>query len=331
MNYMNNNKQNRSINVLVTGVGAIIGYGIIKSLRESGLSVHIIGMDIYTDAVGQHWCDEFIQAKYAVDPDYIQFLLDVIHTRKIDIVFFGTEQEIYRADKARNELGEEVQKLVLNRSEVLTLSKDKWATREFLLANGLGDMAIPSVIEGEYDCIAVAFGPEFLLKPRTSYASKGIAKVSDAETFHFHKKRMGQNFMAQKLVGDAEHEYTVGTFCLGDGTYSSLIALKRKLSQEGATAKAEVFHDPLLIEAVNRLCMALSPIGPTNFQFRLDGEHYLLLEVNPRISSSTSIRAAFGYNEAKMCVHYFLDHKVIVPVVRFGKAIRFIDEVLTYD
>lgn len=27
-------------------------------------------------------------------------------------------------------------------------------------------------------------------------------------------------------------------------------------------------------------------------------------EINPRISSSTSIRAAFGYNEAEMCVSY---------------------------
>ena len=39
------------VNVLVTGIGAIIGYGIIKSLRVSGLNVNIVGMDIYRDAV----------------------------------------------------------------------------------------------------------------------------------------------------------------------------------------------------------------------------------------------------------------------------------------
>lgn len=329
MNCMCDDENSRPIHVLVTGVGAIIGYGIIKSLRKSGLPVHIVGMDIYADAVGQHWCDEFLQARLAADPHYITFLLDVIHSRRIDLVFFGTEQEIYRADSARNELGGELRKLVLNRPEILALSKDKWATREFLLTHGLEDMAIPSVIKGEYDRIAEAFGPEFLLKPRSSYASKGIVKVTDAEAFAFYKKRMGRNFMAQKLVGDAAHEYTVAAFCLGDGTYSGQIAMRRVLSQEGATAKAEVVHDPQLAEDVDRLCRALRPVGPTNFQFRCDGGRYLLLEVNPRISSATSIRTAFGYNEALMCVRYFLENRVTAPVLRDGRATRFIDEVIT--
>ena len=64
------NSNDKPIHALVTGVGAIIGYGIIKSLRQSGLPIYIVGMDIYEDAVGQHWCDKFIQAKYAIDPNY---------------------------------------------------------------------------------------------------------------------------------------------------------------------------------------------------------------------------------------------------------------------
>lgn len=318
----------KQINVLVTGVGAIIGYGVIKSLRKSNLSVHIVGMDIYADAVGQHWCDEFIQAKYASDPSYIQFLLNIIHSRNIDIVFFGTEQEIYKCDKNRDELGEDIKKLVINRSDILALSKDKWLTYQFLLENGLADVAISSVIDGDYDTISEKFGSSFLLKPRNSYASKGIVKVSDAEEFSFYKKRMGQSFMAQKFVGDVDHEYTVGVFGLGDGTYSSIIAFRRVLSQEGATAKAEVFEDQELTKAVNSICFVLKPIGPTNLQFRFSDGHFLLLEVNPRISSSTSIRTLFGYNEAEMCVQYFLNNKILQPVVKYGRAVRYIDEVV---
>lgn len=321
----------RTVRVLVTGVGAIIGYGVIKSLRESGLSVYIVGMDIYEDAVGQHWCDAFVQAKYAVDPEYIPFLRNVIREHKIDIVFFGTEQEIYRVDGEREALGEDMGKLVVNRSEILALSRDKWLTREYLLEHGLADMAIPSVIEGSYEQIAKEFGASFLMKPRSSYASKGIVTVSDAETFDFYKKRMGSNFMAQKLIGDVEHEYTVGVFGLGDGTYSGEIALRRKLSQEGATAKAEVIADEKLSDCVRRLCASLKPVGPTNMQFRLHEGHYFLLEVNPRISSSTSIRTAFGYNEALLCVEYFLNGKIVSPEVKKGRAVRFIDEVVVLE
>ena len=46
------------INVLVTGVGAIIGYGIINSLKmQNEYPIRIVGMDIYDDAYGQFLCD----------------------------------------------------------------------------------------------------------------------------------------------------------------------------------------------------------------------------------------------------------------------------------
>ena len=131
------------VRVLVTGVGAIIGYGIIKSFRELDETVYIVGMDIYEDAVGQYWCDKFIRAKYAIDPEYIDFIREVIRENKIDLVFFGTEQEIYRVNSEREKFGEEISKFVLNRSEVLELSKDKWSTREFLIEQGLGNKEFP--------------------------------------------------------------------------------------------------------------------------------------------------------------------------------------------
>lgn len=322
---------NRVINVLVTGVGAVIGYGIIKSLRKSGLRIHITGIDVYPDAVGQHWCDKFIQAKYAADQDYIQFLKGIIAKESIDIVFFGTEQEIYRCADSCGEFGGDYKKLVINKDNILKLSKDKWATREFLIQNDLEEYAIPSVIQGEYDNIAQAWGKEFLLKPRFSYASKGIHKVDNKDDFDFYKLKMGSNFMAQKLIGDAEHEYTVGVFGLGDGTYSGRISLKRKLSQEGATAKAIFYEDEDIKNAIDKLCMAFKPVGPANFQFRSEGGHYYLLEINPRISSSTSIRTAMNYNEAEMCINYFLFGNVVCPQVKRGHAIRFIDEVVILD
>lgn len=45
--------KNRKYNILVTGIGAIIGYGIIKSLRNSKYDCNIIGIDIFNDAIGQ--------------------------------------------------------------------------------------------------------------------------------------------------------------------------------------------------------------------------------------------------------------------------------------
>ena len=54
----------KQYNILVTGVGAIIGYGIIESLKLSNLNCKIIGTDIYEENYGKYICDEFIQVPY---------------------------------------------------------------------------------------------------------------------------------------------------------------------------------------------------------------------------------------------------------------------------
>lgn len=318
------------VTAIVTGVGAIIGYGIIKNLRKSGVDVCIIGTDIYDDAVGQHWCDSFVQAPYAVSEDYIPFLLNLIEGQQADIVFFGTEQEIYKCAQCEDELGAAYRKLVINRSDILELAHDKWKMQQRLKSEGLGDLVIPSVIEGDYAAISALWGPMFLLKPRTSYASKGIHIVRNAKEFDFYRESMGEGFMAQQLIGDDEHEYTVGVFGLGDGSHAGMIQMQRKLSQEGSTAKASTLADVQLEEAVNRICHVLKPVGPTNMQFRYHDGGYKLLEVNPRISSSTSIRAAFGYNEARMSIDFLLMGCVVVPELRSGSAQRFIDDYVSY-
>ena len=70
--------------------------------------------------------------------------------------------------------------------------------------------------------------------------------------------------MAQKLIGDAQHEYTVGIFAYDDGTYSKMICLRRRLSQEGATAKATVVHDEKLENTVMDILKVFKAKGPTN-------------------------------------------------------------------
>lgn len=310
-------------NVLVTGIGAIIGYGLINSLRASKYDVYIVGMDIYEDAYGQHICDEFIQAIPAADPKYPMFLKNIIKEKSIDLVMFGTEQEIHRMIKARDVMAEDYEKLVINNEKIVTLSKDKWHTHQFLLESGF--KAIPTYIEGTFESLSNELGLPFLLKPRRSYASKGIEKIHDEEEFDFFRKRVADQFMVQKIIGDVEHEYTVATFGFGDGECIKPIILKRKLSQEGATAKAEVMDSIEMEELIYRMVEILKPVGPTNFQFRYHDGEYLLLETNPRISSSTSLRTAFGYNEAEMCIEFFVEHQRPQNVeIKKGTAVRYI-------
>jgi carbamoyl-phosphate synthase large subunit len=138
--------------------------------------------------------------------------------------------------------------------------------------------------------------------------------------------------IVQPYIGDDGHEYTVSVFGDGLGNFTAGIALRRQLSLEGFTSLAEVAPMSMFEAPVRDLCKVLNPVGPTNFQFRIGGAGPMLLEVNPRISSSTSMRAAFGYNEAKMCIDFYL-HKQLPtqPSIRSGRAIRYSEDYVTYD
>lgn len=317
-------------NILVTGVGAIIGYGIIRSLHTSRYPVKIVGMDIYSDAVGQNWCDNFEKAILASVPEYPEFIKNVIQKYQIDLVIPGIEQDIMRMAKESNNFQDFNTKFVLNNLELLTVADDKWLTHLKLLSAGFP--TIKTYIDGSYSKLSEELGVPFLLKPRKSYASKGIFKLYNEEDFLYWKNKLGDNFMVQEIVGDDNSEYTVGLFGFGDGTSSHKLIFQRKLSGEGATVKAKVRIIPELDNVVDRLVKVFKPIGPTNLQFRYHQGQYLLLEINPRISSSTSLRTAFGFNDAEMCILYYLEGlKPQYQEIRMGYAVRYIEDMIIYD
>ena len=317
--------------ILVTGVGAIIGYGIVRSLRAGGEPCHIIGADIYAEAVGQVWCDDFVQAPRTDDASYAGWLKSTLLQHRVMLLFPGIEPDVDAHNTMRYMLREIGVTPVLNREDLITLCRDKWAQYELLNAAG-SMLAIPSSLSNDYDTLAAAFGVPFLLKPRRGQASKGQVRVTSRESFAPWSAQMGEVLMAQKLIGHEDEEYTVGAFGDGMGALHASIAFRRRLASDGSTGK--IWHEEPegLRSAVEDLARIAKPLGPTNFQFRRDAGHWKLLEINPRISSSTSLRTAFGYNEAMMCLHHYKDGaSVSQPTLRQGFACRYIEDYVIYD
>ncbi|KPV59753.1 hypothetical protein QJ48_09175 [Paenibacillus sp. A3] len=312
-------------NILVTGVGAIIGYGIIKSLRNSMFSLNIIGMDIYDDAVGQQWCDHFEKALPANDPEYPEFIRKLVRKHNIHLIIPGIEQDGLRLSKELDFFKDLDVKIVLNQPSLISIASDKWLTHQLLLEHEFD--VINSHIEGEYQELSKQLHIPMLVKPRRSYASKGIQKIYTEFEFNFWKSKMREEFMVQEIVGNDDEEYTVGAFGLGNGIINQQIIFQRKLSGEGATSKARVCRINELENLVRNLAQVFQPLGPTNFQFRRKDGVFLLLEINPRISSSTSLRSAFGYNEAEMCIEYYLEGKIpAIRKIKDGYAQRYIED-----
>lgn len=319
-------------NILVSGASGIIGYGILRSLRyEGGGDLRLIGTTIYPDSAAEGFCDIFEQAVPTNDNAYIDWLLRIINKHQIDLIIPGIEADMYKWVEHIPEIEKSGVKILLNNKELISLCNDKWEFYETLKKHN-SPYTIKTSLENNFEKLTNNFGLPFILKPLCGSGSKGIVKVNNKETFLEHKNNIGAVLMAQQLVGHENEEYTVSAFCDGEGGFFAFMSLKRKLSKDGFTEKAEVVNIDNIREVLLDLCKLFKPLGPTNFQFRKQDGVLKLLEINPRISSSTSIRTKFGYNESLMAVEYFLEgKKPKQPLIRKGKAIRYTEDLIIYN
>lgn len=317
--------------VLVSGASGIVGYGALRSLRQAGQECFLVGTSIYNDSVAPAFCDVFEQAPPTSAPGYLDWLLATLRRHRIDLLIPGIEIDMYHWVEHVPEIRETGALPLLNVSELIALCKDKWGFYQRMKDAGLA-CAIESSLEQDLAILEAKFGLPFLLKPRRGFGSKGIVRVTSEEVFLKHRDDLGAVLMAQPIVGNDEEEFTASAFCDGHGGYFASMTLRRKLSRDGFTDKAEVADSAEFAQTINELCGLFRPLGPTNFQFRCCPDGPKLLEINPRISSSTSIRAAFGYNESAMAVDYFLKHQTPVqPKIRQGRAVRYTDEQIFYE
>lgn len=317
--------------VLVSGASGIVGYGILRSLRAAGCATHLVGASIHAVSAASHFCDSFELAPRTDAPGYLGWLVALIRRRRIDLVIPGIEADLHRWVEYRPAIEAAGAKAALNDDALIRLCGDKWAFVQRLAAAGL-DCAIASSLEADFDALAARIGRPFIVKPRRGYGSRGVRSIADRADFDTVRAAMGAALLAQQQVGCNDEEYTVAAFGDGNGGHGTVMAMRRSLSAEGFTEAAEVVAPGPFEESVAALCELLHPVGPTNFQFRFDGDRPKLLEINPRISSSTSIRAAFGYNEAEMAVEYHLHGRWPAPSrLRGGRAVRYTDELISYD
>ena len=314
------------MNILVSGASGIVGYGVLKSLGAMGFN--LFSSTIYEFSAAQNFSNHFIQAIPTNDPNYLDWLIGVFEKHKIDIAFPGIDADVYFWNENRAIIEARGVKLVLNQASLIELCKDKWKFYQSL--NSIGSSCcINSSLENDFHKLVDKFGLPFLLKPRQGFGSKGIVKVSSEQDYVPYRSIMGIELMAQEYIGTDKEEYTIAAFGDGKGNSSNIFSMKRTLASEGYTQTAFVVDNDFFMNSISELSKFFKPIGPTNYQFRIKDGGLKLLEINPRISSSSSIRSKFGYNEASMSIDYYLNGVLPEqPITTKGKAIRYAEDII---
>lgn len=312
---------------LVTGAGAVLGQGIIKSLRQSTLTCEIVAADPNPLSAGLYWADSAYRLPFANDPAFGDRITEIIDREQPDVVLVGTDVELtYFAEHRRALEATFNTHVIVSDPRVIAIADDKLETCRFFTDAGLNP---PQSARGE-DAAAVAalvdaVGFPLVVKPRNGARSVGMSVVRDhgalGRALDGHS-----GLVVQECVGDDDCEFTASVLVF-DGEAQASITMRRDL-RDGNTYRAYTGEYEALNRAVRAFGTALRPHGPANFQFRTgpDGTPRVF-EINARFSGTTPMRAMAGFNEVEMCIRKLLFGEAICqPAIRSGVILRFLDE-----
>ena len=242
--------------VLVTGVGGVIGYGIIKAIKMAGLPVEVIGADADNEAVGFCFVEDHVVIPKAIEPGYTEFLTDYIVRQGVSLVIPGVDHDLHRmvADRPAFQGGGFM--TILPDEQVYKVTEDKWNTHLFLKSHGVP--VIPTFcLEEDEKLILSNLNFPMIAKPRSSSAGKGLVEVENEDDFRFYQKKYGRNaYIVQEKVGHDDMEFTCGSYQVKDSRLLGPIILKRKLGY-GSTVKAKSIIFPEIADRVNQVLTVL--------------------------------------------------------------------------
>ena len=312
--------------VLVTGAGALLGQGIIRSLRGSTLDVQVVGADPSPLAVGLRWCDEAHTVPLAGAPEYGAAIDDLLAQARPDAVLVGTDVELPFFARHRERLEREHELRVLVSScEVVDVANDKYRTWQFLDQHGFDPPR--SCLPDSADALAAHVGFPLIVKPRVGARAVGVVAVHNSAELRSAIAGADEPVVVQELVGADDVEYTAGALCF-DGRCVASIVMRREL-RDGNTWVAYVEDFPELRKQVAEVASALGPYGPANFQFRLEGGRLRIFEINARFSGTTPFRMLAGLNEVEASLRYvLLGEPIHQPPVEPMVIARYLDEVV---
>jgi len=318
--------------ILVTGVGAIIGQGIIKSLMTAADPVKIIGIDMNPRAVGFKWTDASYVVPRADSDEWPDAICEICNREEIKLILPGIEQDLRALIRHKERISKNAKAFILlNSEEALHAGFDKWYLFQLAMKHQI-PVPLACLASDEQGAQVLMDKGPLLLKPRAGMAGKGIFRVDHPSELDNIKCKINKEaYICQQFIGHDDEEFTASCFGNINGTVTGPIILRRKLNY-GSTFEAETIEDEGLSRIIRKISSHLSIIGPTNFQFRKKDGEYMLIEVNPRFSSSTSIKSAFGFNEPYMAVQnyaYGISFPEIVPLKR-GYCSRFIEDFVQY-
>jgi carbamoyl-phosphate synthase large subunit len=302
--------------IIVTGIGGVVGQGIVRNARGMNRDLRIVGVNVSRVSAGNHLCDEVVEVPYAYDENYINAMLKVVSETGAELIIPSTDYESYYLAKHQAQFAIPI---AASPSEVTFFCLDKYRNWEAFSKHNIpfAPSVLPSQFKGEFE--------RYIVKPREGRGSRGI-HMQPANVSSFDDT----NLVQQLLEGP---EITSTIYVLRNGSILGSITMRREL-ESGNTARAEVTNEyDAEIETLAAQMMQAFPFrGSFNIQSKVTSQGIVPFEINCRISGTNSIRSQFGFNDVAFTIQELLFNETpSKPTVKLGSAMRVMVDVVYPD
>jgi carbamoyl-phosphate synthase large subunit len=302
--------------IIVTGIGGVVGQGIVRNARGMNRDLRIVGVNVSRVSAGNHLCDEVVEVPYAYDENYINAMLKVVSETGAELIIPSTDYESYYLAKHQVQFAIPI---AASPSEVTFFCLDKYRNWEAFSKHNIpfAPSVLPSQFKGEFE--------QYIVKPREGRGSRGI-HMQPANVSSFDDT----NLVQQLLEGP---EITSTIYVLRNGSILGSITMRREL-ESGNTARAEVTNEyDAEIETLAAQMMQAFPFrGSFNIQSKVTSQGIVPFEINCRISGTNSIRSQFGFNDVAFTIQELLFNETpSKPTVKLGSAMRVMVDVVYPD
>jgi carbamoyl-phosphate synthase large subunit len=301
-------KSNDQVNVLIMAVGSPLGQSILKAVQKSSLPVNVHVADISSLAAGLYMGNVTpVIFPLIREQDYFQRLTEYVDNHKINIIFptIAAEHDFFAAHIGF--FKERGIHIVSCAPDVFRICNDKYLSMQFLQNKGL--TAPDTVLCSNEDDVAQFVARNsfpVILKPRFGASSNDVFVVHNIERlFGILKAYPDDYFILQAFLADPA-DYTIGVFVSQDRRYQDTFVIRRNL-KFGLSYSGEVIEDDVISRHCLDIANALHSTYSINVQLKMVDRVPYTYEVNPRLSSTTSVRAHFGFNEPDMIMRDLLE------------------------
>lgn len=317
---------------MVTGAGSVVGQGIVKALRLSTLPLKIFCADIDLAKAALYRADTPLLIPRVEVKGALEEIIKVLEKHCIDVVMIGSEYEVTFFSTHKEEIMKRTGAIVIVApSETIKIADDKWLTTKFLKKHGLpfAEAYIPSSND-EALSVSKSWGYPIMLKTRRGTSSRHVYLVRTADELIQQLPKtplpMLQRVICEPSV-ELENEFTCSIFSTSRGNLLGPFTARRTI-RGGSSWLIEIAPFPSLHEVLYKVANALPFVASLNIQLmKTDDGHAVPFELNARFSSTTAVRAHFGFNEPEMAVQdLFYNEPVADPKIRSGIAMRYVEE-----